>query len=441
MNCKICFEPFDHSIRKPYHLSCPHTFCISCLNDLKENNCPNCQKKITEKNPNVVLMEFIPESKYDKLKSETINVIIKLNETKHDFKRNIDTKLTHHLKKLDSLKDIVKNETIKLMSLLKDNENVLLNQLNEIQFELKSNLNASFLEHNDSFKIADDSKTLIETNKYNESELDIFKNKTIQIKERLDQLNEQIKKFNENYKFQPNEYLSKSDLVGKLERNAYILPYDLIQLNLASKSAQKFDNISSTHTNLNETSELFKFLNAPHVFNPNPMPLEFLLNQSGSYLADNIYPQTNWFQNQPKSIQNLLNPQLNQLNNIQQQETQFIPINNQPITSSSQIITIDMCKSFEETFFKILKPSRFKNMIILDKIEAEFNDQSKTLIRALVLAFCRSCLDFENKLNRTLFMDRSLILTQFINRNEEFETEALYAIQELDHILNHQQGN
>jgi hypothetical protein len=41
-----------------------------------------------------------------------------------------------------------------------------------------------------------------------------------------------------------------------------------------------------------------------------------------------------------------------------------------------------MCKSFEETFFKILKPSRFKNMIILNKIEAEFNDQSKTLIRA-----------------------------------------------------------
>ena len=38
-------------------------------------------------------------------------------------------------------------------------------------------------------------------------------------------------------------------------------------------------------------------------------------------------------------------------------------------------------------------------------------------------------------------MDRSLILKQFINRNEEFETEALYAIQELDHILNHQQGN
>ena len=86
------------------------------------------------------------------------------------------------------------------MSLLKDNENVLLNQINEIQFELKSNLNASFLELNDSFKIADDSKTLIETNKYNESELDIFKHKTIQIKERLDQLNEQIKKFNENYK-------------------------------------------------------------------------------------------------------------------------------------------------------------------------------------------------------------------------------------------------
>ena len=63
MNCQLCLEPFDNSFRKPYNLSCSHTFCIICLNDLKENVCPNCKKLITEKHSNEAIMELILKTK------------------------------------------------------------------------------------------------------------------------------------------------------------------------------------------------------------------------------------------------------------------------------------------------------------------------------------------------------------------------------------------
>ena len=70
-----------------------------------------------------------------------------------------------------------------------------------------------------------------------------------------------------------------------------------------------------------EIFDLFQFLNTQRVCNPNPIPLQYHFTS---------YTHTNWYQNQPKSIQKLLNPQLN---NIQQFRTQFNQTNNQPITS------------------------------------------------------------------------------------------------------------
>ena len=58
----------------------------------------------------------------------------------------------------------------------------------------------------------------------------------------------------------------------------------------------------------------------------------------------------------------------------------------------------------------------------------------------MVTAVCRSCLDVSNKLEHVRFKNRSSILTKFINRNEEFELEALFAIQALDHKMQHQPG-
>ena len=45
--CSICYELYDHENRFPRLLSCGHTFCSSCLENLFDNNsisCPNCRK-------------------------------------------------------------------------------------------------------------------------------------------------------------------------------------------------------------------------------------------------------------------------------------------------------------------------------------------------------------------------------------------------------------
>ena len=67
MNCKICFQPFDHSFRQPYILHCTHTYCRSCVNT--EQMCPICNIKIDDKILNLALLESIPLSNYDKLKN------------------------------------------------------------------------------------------------------------------------------------------------------------------------------------------------------------------------------------------------------------------------------------------------------------------------------------------------------------------------------------
>jgi hypothetical protein len=64
---------------------------------------------------------------------------------------------------------------------------------------------------------------------------------------------------------------------------------------------------------------------------------------------------------------------------------------------------------------------------------------SKPFIRALVISVCRSCY-IDNKIDALIFKERCSILTKYIARNEEFELEALFAVQALDHRTKHQPG-
>jgi hypothetical protein len=113
MNCEICLNQYDHSIHKPYSLSCPHTVCISCVNQLNENKCPLCKTEIKAKNPNIALLNFIPESAYDKLKASSQKILIELNEIKNALKYKSETKLNDYLNKINSTRIKIKNETNK----------------------------------------------------------------------------------------------------------------------------------------------------------------------------------------------------------------------------------------------------------------------------------------------------------------------------------------
>lgn len=119
-------------------------------------------------------------------------------------------------------------------------------------------------------------------------------------------------------------------------------------------------------------------------------------------------------------------------------------IGNRERTQSASVST----ESYEKKLFEIMEDQKCENDIIFDKIENEFSESdcaAKAFIRAIVTTVVRSCLDQstapgKDKLDSQLFKKRSSILTKFINHNEEFELESLYAVQALDHKMQHQPG-
>jgi len=120
MNCDICFQAFDHSIRKPYSISsCPHTYCSECVHKFKQ--CPQCAKLINEINLNLALLKLIPESSFDKLKRETLKAYIELNEIRGNLKNEREHELNMYTSKIASIKKVITNETNKLINILKIN--------------------------------------------------------------------------------------------------------------------------------------------------------------------------------------------------------------------------------------------------------------------------------------------------------------------------------
>lgn len=94
--------------------------------------------------------------------------------------------------------------------------------------------------------------------------------------------------------------------------------------------------------------------------------------------------------------------------------------------------------SYETALNQILA-SNEENTGVFDQIEAKFPERSsKSFIRALVIAVCNSC--YSGKIDPDLFKKRSHILKRYICENEDLELEALYAVQALDHRLQHQPG-
>ncbi len=219
MNCDICFEPFDHSIHKPYNLSCPHTYCLDCIQKLSDNKCPQCKQIIKEKYPSNALLRLIPESNYDKLKSESLKAMIELNEMKQDLKNKYQEKLTENEMRLKSTKQYISDETNKAIATLKENEAILINECDRIQYHSNAWLdsNKAIFQMNDIYA----SKEQIEKNELNEDQLSRIINNLNEIKQKFRQnLNvsmDQINNFEKNFEFIPNKISNDVLFLGEIK--------------------------------------------------------------------------------------------------------------------------------------------------------------------------------------------------------------------------------
>jgi len=202
MECDICIEPYDHSIRKPCSLSsCPHTFCLKCVDKLNNNNCPHCNEPIKGNHINIGLLKLIPESSYDKLKTTTLKSCIEINEIKNKLKKSNEEKLNIYETKIKSIKQTISNETNKIINILKQNEKFLSDECDIIFNDIKADLNLNTFEF-------DNSKVKIEKDELNETELANFNRKIEEIKQNINNNSKQIE----------NKILNNDLLIDQLKK-------------------------------------------------------------------------------------------------------------------------------------------------------------------------------------------------------------------------------
>jgi hypothetical protein len=205
MSCKICFNNYDHSKHKPYQLSCPHTYCINCLNKLKSNKCPACNLKIVNKNPNIAVLELITESEYDNLKKNLTKNIIEINNSKNSLALKREIKLKEHITRLKSIKNYINKETTGSIELLRKKQFDLNRKINLLEDDLIKNLFQFNIEEKMTIKISK-AKNSIETNQLDEQELAILADEIEKIKTKINQLVNQIDLFQRDYEFILKEF-------------------------------------------------------------------------------------------------------------------------------------------------------------------------------------------------------------------------------------------
>ncbi len=218
MNCQICFHPYDHSVHKPYTLSClSHTFCIFCIDKLPEKKCPLCMKPFDQKNPNLALLELIPQSNYDKLKLKSIKILNELNETKQNLNIRQEAKLAEYLTQMTEIKFIINKEANAIIQSVKRNQEELINEATSIESDLKKCLSfKKIISIKDLDTKMHQSKLFIEKNQYSEEQLVKFCDNTSNDKMNLDRCCNIIDKFKEDFRFNLNE--SKIQ-IGEIKTN------------------------------------------------------------------------------------------------------------------------------------------------------------------------------------------------------------------------------
>jgi hypothetical protein len=207
--CLICIEPFDRSSHKPYSLiSCPHTYCLSCLEKL--NKCPECALPITGKNLNIALLSFIKESNYDKLKADILEASIEIKEDLQSLNNSRQKILTQHQNKLTCIKMTIRDETAKVITTLKENENKLTEECDIIFKNINDDLNEVIFDDS-LFQIVDqDLKEKINNNFFNEVNLNNIIMKVPKLKQDLKNQSDQLKNHEDRYEFIQNEFIDEN---------------------------------------------------------------------------------------------------------------------------------------------------------------------------------------------------------------------------------------
>lgn len=218
MSCQICYSEFDHSRHKPYSLSnCPHTFCIDCLKKIKSKKCPYCNVPFTSKNPNLSLLELIPQSQYDIRRSELDKLVNEAKELKTKLHSESKKKLNEHLSKLQELKLEIKRTTSKQIKQILSHKLNLLDEVHYNESSVKNSINKLKYDADVDMKL-NAIKYDLETNDLDEEQIDNEKNEINQVKIKLNQMIIKVAQINEHVEFITNRQIdSETGVFGEIK--------------------------------------------------------------------------------------------------------------------------------------------------------------------------------------------------------------------------------
>lgn len=148
MNCKNCSHTYNISARKPITMMpCGHTFCLSCLTDLKSQIvylCPACKELIISEKPNFELFEFLQQtSSFDpnsRLKQAIQQQAVQLTQLKDKLDLDYMKKCKQNKEIVDSLKNQVNTRTNEFIDSVFTSQRKILLEIDHIQTRLNKSM-------------------------------------------------------------------------------------------------------------------------------------------------------------------------------------------------------------------------------------------------------------------------------------------------------------
>lgn len=139
MECSICFIEYNDSNKQPYLLSCGHTFCISCIKEIRSWRCPNCDSDIIFETikPNFSLIDVINSTNSTKrLEHQSLKqVILTLQNYSVEELVYLQEQATHVI--IEHIKNREQQHVASEIKTLTLERNELLNEITEVTCEVK----------------------------------------------------------------------------------------------------------------------------------------------------------------------------------------------------------------------------------------------------------------------------------------------------------------
>ena len=151
MECRICFERFDKQLRVPTWVSCGHTYCSKCLEDMKESGrnyiCPTCRNQITDEKTNYAVIDIIDLNPVFDINAG-IRIDIKksfkeIEETIREVGEKCRKKSLEITHKIDDIKMAINERARELVSMITIRKDLLVDEADKLKTKL--NKKVSFI--------------------------------------------------------------------------------------------------------------------------------------------------------------------------------------------------------------------------------------------------------------------------------------------------------